>query len=64
VRLSSWAAKINLSETLAITDKASVTSVSGAAFGSDSQIRLSYATSMKNIEEGIKRIKDDISQLE
>ena len=57
MRLSSWAAKINLSETLAITDKASVTSVSGAAFGSDSQIRLSYATSMKNIE-------DDISVLE
>ena len=57
MRLSSRVAKINPSEILAITVKASVTSVPGTAFGSDSHIRLSYATSMKNIE-------DDISVLE
>ena len=57
MRLSSRAAKINPSKTLAITDKASVISVLGAAFGSDSHIRLSYATSMKNIEEGISALK-------
>jgi aspartate aminotransferase len=37
--------------------------VPGAAFGSDNHIRLSYATSLENIEEGIKRIKNAISNL-
>jgi aspartate aminotransferase len=37
--------------------------VPGAAFGSDNHIRLSYATSLENIEEGIKRIKNAISKL-
>ena len=47
-----------------LLDEANVAVVPGAAFGSDSHIRLSYATSMKNIEEGIKRIKEAISKLE
>jgi aspartate aminotransferase len=38
--------------------------VSGAAFGSDNHIRLSYATSLENIEEGIKRIKNAVYKLE
>ena len=47
-----------------LLDEANVAAVPGAAFGSDNHIRLSYATSLKNIEEGIKRIKDAISKLE
>jgi aspartate aminotransferase len=46
-----------------LLDEANVATVPGAAFGSDSHIRLSYATSMKNIEEGLKRIKNAISAL-
>jgi aspartate aminotransferase len=41
-----------------------VTAVPGAAFGSDDHIRLSYATSLENIKEGMKRIKDTIFKLE
>ena len=44
-------------------NEASVAAVPGAAFGSDNHIRLSYATSLENIEEGIKRIKNGISKL-
>jgi len=47
-----------------LMDEANVAAVPGAAFGSDDHIRLSYATSLKNIEEGLKRIKNAISRLE
>lgn len=47
-----------------LLDEANVATVPGAAFGSDDHIRLSYATSLKNIEEGVKRIKNAISKLE
>ncbi|MEN6330455.1 MAG: pyridoxal phosphate-dependent aminotransferase [Smithella sp.] len=46
-----------------LLDEANVATVPGAAFGNDSHIRLSYATSLKNIEEGLKRIKIAISKL-
>jgi len=46
-----------------LLDEANVATVPGAAFGSDSHIRLSYATSLKNIEEGLKRIKNAIAKL-
>ncbi len=46
-----------------LLDEANVATVPGAAFGSDSHIRLSYATSLKNIEEGVKRIKNAIAKL-
>ena len=46
-----------------LLDEANVATVPGAAFGSDNHIRLSYATSLKNIEEGLKRIKNAISKL-
>ncbi len=36
--------------------------IPGSAFGSNSHIRLSYATSMNNIQEGIRRIKQFIEQ--
>jgi aspartate aminotransferase len=47
-----------------LLDEANVATVPGAAFGSDSHIRLSYATSLKNIEEGLKRIKNAIAKLD
>lgn len=37
--------------------------VPGAAFGDDACIRLSYATSMGDIEEGLKRLKSFIKEL-
>ena len=46
-----------------LLDEANVAGVPGAAFGSDSHIRLSYATSLKNIEEGIRRIREAVSKL-
>ena len=46
-----------------LLDEANVATVPGAAFGSDSHIRLSYATSVQNIEEGLKRIKNAIAKL-
>ncbi|MGV8059608.1 MAG: pyridoxal phosphate-dependent aminotransferase [Smithellaceae bacterium] len=46
-----------------LLDEANVATVPGAAFGSDNHIRLSYATSLKNIEEGLKRIKNAIAKL-
>ena len=47
-----------------LLDEANVAIVPGAAFGSDDHIRLSYATSLKNIEEGMKRIKNAINKLD
>lgn len=35
--------------------------VPGVAFGDDKTVRLSYATSMENIEEGLKRLKKFVS---
>ncbi len=46
-----------------LLDEANVAAVPGAAFGSDDHIRLSYATSLKNIEEGIRRIKNAAGKL-
>ncbi len=42
--------------------EANVAVVPGAAFGDDGYIRLSYATSLKNIEEGMKRIKKFVEE--
>ncbi len=46
-----------------LLDKADVAVVPGSAFGNDDHIRLSYATSMKNIEEGIERIRKAVLAL-
>ena len=40
-----------------------VSSVSGDAFGEPSCIRISFANNMKNIEEGLKRIKNGLAEL-
>ncbi len=43
--------------------EAKVGVVPGIAFGADANIRLSYATSTHNIEEGVKRIKEALEKL-
>src|SRR5665213_213438 len=49
------ATSMELSEYL--LDKAKVAVTPGIAFGAEGYLRISYATSEKNIEEGLKRIK-------
>jgi aspartate aminotransferase len=40
-----------------VLDKAKTAFVPGACFGSDNHLRISYATSMENIEEGMNRLE-------
>jgi aspartate aminotransferase len=47
-----------------LLDEAKVAVVPGKVFGSDSHIRLSFATSMENIEKGIDRIEEWFKHLE
>jgi len=58
--------KINTSTELSeyLLDESRVAVVMGSAFGAEGFIRLSYATSMKNIQEGLKRIADALKKLE
>jgi aspartate aminotransferase len=46
-----------------LLSKAHVTSVMGDAFGEPACVRFSFANSMKNIEEGWKRIKTALAAL-
>ncbi len=46
-----------------LLDEANVAVVPGVDFGHDNHIRLSYATSLKNIEEGLERIKNAVMNL-
>jgi aspartate aminotransferase len=48
---------------LYLLEKARVAVVSGDAFGEPNNIRLSYATSMENIEKGIERMRDALKRL-
>ena len=43
--------------------KANVTTVYGSAFGNSNCIRISFATSMQNLEEAMNRIRTALSQL-
>jgi len=45
-----------------LLNEAKVAVVPGIAFGSDSHFRLSYATSMENIDKGLDRIADTLKQ--
>ncbi len=47
-----------------LLDGANVATVPGVAFGSDDHIRLSYATSLTNIEEGVRRIRNAVAKLD
>lgn len=46
-----------------LLNKAHVSTVAGDAFGAPGYIRISFANSMKNIEEGFKRIKTGLENL-
>ncbi len=45
-----------------LLDEGKVAVVPGIAFGDDKYVRLSYATSMENIKEGLKRIKQIVEE--
>ncbi len=45
-----------------LLDECKVAVIPGIGFGDDDYIRLSYATSMENIKEGLKRIKDIVEK--
>lgn len=47
----------------ALLEKYKVAVVPGIAFGADEYVRLSYATSMKNIKEGLDRIEQFVKEL-
>jgi aspartate aminotransferase len=42
-----------------LIDSQAVATVPGCSFGADANIRLSYACSMDEIEEGVRRIKSE-----
>ncbi|MGZ3899652.1 MAG: pyridoxal phosphate-dependent aminotransferase [Bacteroidia bacterium] len=50
--------------TMYLLDEAHVALVPGAAFGNDNYIRFSYATSEKNLEEALKRMKNALAKLQ
>ncbi|MEK6552161.1 MAG: aminotransferase class I/II-fold pyridoxal phosphate-dependent enzyme, partial [Bacteroidota bacterium] len=41
-----------------------VATVPGSAFGAEGYLRLSYATSMENLKEGVERIKEALAKLQ
>ena len=47
-----------------LLDEANIAVVPGVAFGDDDCVRFSYATSMENIEEGLKRMKSALDKLD
>lgn len=57
--------KINNDEDLAmyLLHEGYVTTVMGSAFGANTCLRLSFATSMENLEQAVKRIADALSKL-
>jgi aspartate aminotransferase len=46
-----------------LLNDAHVSTVTGSAFGQPKCIRISFANSMKNIEEGFRRIKSGLEKL-
>ena len=50
--------------TMYLLDEAHVAVVPGSAFGEDTYIRFSYATSEANLEEAMRRMKDALAKLE
>ncbi|HIE41910.1 MAG TPA: pyridoxal phosphate-dependent aminotransferase [Nitrospinaceae bacterium] len=53
---------LDFTEYLLAAEKVAI--VPGIAFGADAHARLSFATSLEKIEEGVKRIKDAVSKLQ
>ena len=58
--------KIESADDLAsyLLDEAKVAIVPGSGFGAEENVRLSYATSMANIKNGLRRIAEAVSKLE
>jgi aspartate aminotransferase len=48
---------------LYLLEDANVALVPGDAFGNDSHVRLSYATSMENLKKGVERIRVAVGKL-
>jgi aspartate aminotransferase len=46
-----------------LLNKGHVSTVTGAAFGDDRSIRLSFANNMQNIEKGLERIQNALRKL-
>jgi len=46
-----------------LLDEARVAVIPGSAFGSDDHIRISYATSMERLQEGVRRIESALKKL-
>jgi aspartate aminotransferase len=46
-----------------LLDKKKVAMVPGIAFGDDTTVRLSYTTSMENVEKGVERIAEFVKSL-
>lgn len=46
-----------------LLDEARVAVVPGSAFGSDDHVRISYATSMERLQEGVRRIETALNKL-
>ena len=46
-----------------LLDEARVAVVPGSAFGSDAHVRISYATSMERLQEGVRRIDSALQKL-
>jgi aspartate aminotransferase len=55
--------KNDIDFTTYLLEEAKVSVVPGSAFGKEGYIRMSYATSMENIQEGMRRIKEALSKL-
>lgn len=55
--------KDSMSLTELLLNEANVAVVPGVAFGSDENLRLSYASSMDNIKEGLDRIEKFVSEI-
>jgi aspartate aminotransferase len=53
----------NVDFSVKLLEKAHVAVVSGAAFGTREHIRISYATSMEELDRGLKRIRHFMSEL-
>jgi aspartate aminotransferase len=47
-----------------LLEEAKVAAVPGEDFGSNAHIRLSYATSLENIEEGCRRMRDAFTRIQ
>lgn len=65
--VSGFFGKRNISDStdfvLYLLENAKVATVPGRPFGADNNIRLSYATSMKNLEEAAGRLKETLERL-